>query len=127
LCRLLGVALVFVMVHSALGGTTHRARKHRSREQHANRTTPLAAAALAPVDAEADEDRRYEAAKEQAKADPRIQDLKAKSDAASGKEAGREASVAYYQALFQKIREIDKTLTERVMLTEKALMRRLND
>ena len=75
----------------------------------------------------AEEERRYQAAKEQAKSDPVVQDLKAKSDAASGNDQERAAAIAYYHALFQKMREIDDKITERAKLTEDALVRRLNE
>ena len=123
----LHVLLAAVLAQSAFGGATHRTHKHPSRARHSPRsvktTDPSPDPATLRLD---DEEQRYEAAKEAAKADPVIQRLKAQSDAAAG-EAARDAAIAYYRALFQKIREADRSLTERADLTEAALMRRLKE
>lgn len=74
--------------------------------------------------AEAAEEAHYEAVKAEAKADPRIRDLKEKSDSAESDEAARTASIAYYHALYQRIRDTDKALTERANLAEEAIIRR---
>ncbi|MEP6670098.1 MAG: hypothetical protein ABJF10_13140 [Chthoniobacter sp.] len=124
---ILPVFLVFALVPAADGSTIHRAHKHPSREKHSPRS-------LKAVDRSQDletlkldeEDRRYEAAKDAAKADPAIQRLKTEFDAATGT-AARDAAIAYYHALFQKIRDGDKALKERADLTEAALMRRLKE
>ncbi|EDY19211.1 hypothetical protein CfE428DRAFT_3388 [Chthoniobacter flavus Ellin428] len=73
---------------------------------------------------EADEEARYEAVKAEAKADPRIRELKEKSDSAESDEAARAASIAYYHALYQRIRDTDQSLTERANLAEEAVVRR---
>lgn len=73
---------------------------------------------------DADEETHYEAVKEEAKTDPRIRELKEKADSAVDDEAARAATIAYYRALFQRIRETDKSLTERANLAEEAILRR---
>lgn len=85
------------------------------------------ASQLAILDADNSEDRRYEDAKENAEADPRVQELKLKSDSAVGEEEGREASIAYNRALFRKILEIDGTLSDRVSSIENAILRRIGE
>jgi hypothetical protein len=120
------VLLVFLLLHSAWGASFHRIRKHPLRVRHPSRSVTPRTADLAMPKLE-DEERRYELVKERVKADPSIQALKERSDAATGDEQGRNAAVEYYRAVFQKIRETDHTLTDRANLAEEALMRRLRE
>ncbi len=78
-----------------------------------------------PVEQEADETRRFQAAKAKAMLDTHVQDLQAKADAASGDDV-KPASVRYYKALYSKMREIDPSVADRIKRTEAATMRRLN-
>jgi hypothetical protein len=120
--------LSLLFVPEASARTLHRSHKHPSRENHSLRSQKAPPELPSPgspiLD---DEEQRYAAAKEAAKADPAIQRLKAQSDLVADDGQGRNAAIAYYHALFQKIREADPSLAERADLTEAALMRRLNE
>jgi len=119
--------LIFGLTVPGWGNSFQSSRKHRHhvRRPPASRKIVQNAAVSNPVKSDADEEERYETIKAEAKADPRIRDLKEKADSAVGDEAARNADIAYYRALFQRIRETDKTLTERADLAEEAIMRRL--
>jgi hypothetical protein len=121
------VLLACAVAHSALGsdGTRKRSSKARNaaRSMKGADDTTSAQEVLSP----AEEERRYQAAKEQARSDPLVQELKAKSDTALGNDQEREASIAYYRALFQRMREIDDKIAERAKLTEDALVHRLSE
>jgi len=125
---ILPALLSLVFVPEASARTLHRTRKHPAGENHSLRSrkaTPELPSPGSPI--LDDEEQRYAAAKEAAQADLAIQQLKTQSDQAAGVEPGRNAAIAYYRALFQKIREEDRSLTERANLTEAAVMRRLNE
>lgn len=72
------------------------------------------------------EEHRYEEVKARAKADPVVQGLKEKSDSAISPSQAREAAISYNRALFQRMRELDKTLSERADLVENAILQRIN-
>jgi hypothetical protein len=77
-----------------------------------------------PQEEEAEESNHFQAAKAKALQDPRIQDLQSKSDSATG-DAAKAAMRRYYKALYDKMREIDPTVKDRIDRTEAATMRRV--
>ena len=79
------------------------------------------------VKAEEDDERRFQTAMEKAKADPRLQDLKAKADNALTDEEARKAATAYNRALFRRIRDIDNSVTDRANAIEEAILRRIEE
>jgi hypothetical protein len=89
-----------------------------------NETTAPAVETESPLEIEANETKHFEAAKTKALADPHIQDLQSQSDSATGDDA-KAASRRYYKALYQKMREIDPSVKDRINRTEAATMRRV--
>ena len=81
----------------------------------------------AGVSAEGEVERRFQEAMTTAKADPTLQQLKAKSDNALTEAEGRKAGAAYTRALFQRIREIDSTVAEYASGVEDAILRRIGN
>ncbi len=77
-----------------------------------------------PAEEEAEETSHFVAAKAKALADERVQDLQSKADSATGDEA-KAATRRYYRALYEKMREIDPTLKDRIDRTEEATLRRV--
>jgi hypothetical protein len=77
--------------------------------------------------AEEDDERRFQTAKEKAKTEPRLQELKAKADNAVTDEEARKAAVTYNRALFRRIREIDNSVTDRANEIEEAILRRIEE
>ena len=77
-----------------------------------------------PAEEEAEETSHFQAAKTKALEDKRIQELQAKADAATGDEA-KTAMKRYYRALYDKMRDIDPTLKDRIDRTEDATLRRV--
>ncbi len=73
------------------------------------------------------EDVRYEQAKAKAKEDPEVKMLKAKADEATGGEEVRRTSLAYNQTLFRKMKQIDRSIAERVDLVEAAIVKKIKD
>jgi hypothetical protein len=59
--------------------------------------------------------------------DPHVKSLKAKADDASTDEESRKALRAYNKALFEKIRKIDDSVSERADRLEAAILKRLNE
>lgn len=82
-----------------------------------------------PADADPDvkERFRFDVAKAKAAEDPQVKSLKAKADNASTDEESRKALRAYNKALFDKIRKVDKSVSERADLLEAAILKRLSD
>ena len=78
-------------------------------------------------DGQNNEERRYQEIKARAKADPVVQSLKAKSEAAATEAESRAAAISYNRALFRKVRELDGSLAERAELVENAIIRRINE
>jgi hypothetical protein len=76
-----------------------------------------------PAEEEAEETSRFQAAKTKALEDERVLDLQAKADSATGDDA-KAAMRRYYHALYNKMREIDPSLKERIDRTEEATLRR---
>jgi hypothetical protein len=79
------------------------------------------------TDGEQTEDAKFKAAKDQAMADPEIQGLRQKSDAALDPDEGRKAMRAYNKALYRKMRSIDPSIKDRIDATEAAIMRKLGE
>lgn len=77
-----------------------------------------------PVEEEADETARFQAAKAKALEDKHVQDLQAKADSATGADA-KAAARRYYRELYARMREIDPTLKDRIDRTEAAMQRRV--
>jgi len=82
-----------------------------------------------PADADPDvkEKYRYEQAKARAMEDPQVKSLKAKADDASTEDDSRKALRAYNKALFEKIRKIDSSVSERADLLEAGILKRLSE
>jgi len=78
-----------------------------------------------PVEEEAEVTARFQTAKAKAVEDSHVQDLQAKADSATGDDA-KPALHRYYRALYDKMREIDPGITDRIDRTEAATMRRVD-
>jgi len=77
-----------------------------------------------PVEVEAEQTSHFQAAKAKALEDKHVQELQAASDSATGDDA-RAASRRYYKALFEKMRQIDPSVKDRIDRTEAAALRRV--
>jgi hypothetical protein len=77
-----------------------------------------------PAEEEAEETAHFQTAKTKALQDGHVQELQAKADSAIGDEA-KTASRRYYKALYEKMREIDPSLKDRIDRTQAAALRRL--
>jgi hypothetical protein len=77
-----------------------------------------------PAEEEAEESARFQAAKAKALQDQHVQDLQTKADSATGDDQ-QLATRRYYRALYDKMRDIDPTLKDRIDRTEAATLRRL--
>jgi hypothetical protein len=102
----------------------HRARLVHARH-HINPTTASGPDLSAAVKTEEADEQRFQTAMEKAKAEPRLQELKAKADNALSDEEARKTAVAYNRALFRRIREIDSSVTDRANAIEEAILRRV--
>jgi hypothetical protein len=92
-------------------------------------TEPRKALPEPPADAdpEVKEKFHFEQAKAKAAEDPQVKSLKAKADDASTDEDSRKALRAYNKALFEKIRKIDSSVSDRADRLEAAILKRLSD
>jgi hypothetical protein len=92
-------------------------------------TEPRKPAIEPPADADPDvkEKFRFEQAKIKAADDPQVKSLKAKADDASTDEESRKALRIYNKALFDKIRKIDSSVSERADRFEAAILKRLSE
>jgi hypothetical protein len=81
----------------------------------------------ADADPDVKERYRFDVAKAKASEDPQVKSLKAKADNASTDAESRKALRTYNQALFDKIRKVDKSVSERADLLEAAILKRLSD
>jgi hypothetical protein len=79
----------------------------------------------ADADPETKEKYHFEVAKIKASEDPQIESLKAKADNAASEEESRKALRAYNKALFEKIRKIDSSVSDRADRMEAVIMKRL--
>jgi hypothetical protein len=77
-----------------------------------------------PAEEEAEETSHLQAAKTKALQDQHIQELQSNADAATGDEA-KVATRRYYRALYEKMRQIDPSLKDRIDRTEEATLRRV--
>lgn len=77
-----------------------------------------------PAEEEAEISAHFQAAKTKAMEDQHIQDLQSKADAATGDDA-KVAMRRYYRALYDKMRDIDPSIKDRIDRTEAATMRRV--
>jgi len=78
-----------------------------------------------PEEQEADITSHFETAKTQAMQDQEILKLQRDADAATGKD-GKTVIRKYYHALYDKMRDIDPTIKDRIDRTEAATMRRVD-
>lgn len=77
-----------------------------------------------PAEEEAEESSRVQAAKSKALQDQKIEELQTKADSLTGDDA-KAATRRYYKALYEKMREIDPSVRDRIDRTEAASLRRL--
>jgi hypothetical protein len=70
---------------------------------------------------------RYDQAKAKAKADPEVKALKAKADQATDEATARETSEAYNRTLFRKMKQLDRSISDRADLVEAAIIRKINE
>jgi ABC-type uncharacterized transport system involved in gliding motility auxiliary subunit len=71
------------------------------------------------------EDERFTAARKAASEDPKVSELRAKTDSAKNDQVANKAMRAYLRALYAKMRSIDPSLEERIDMTETAALRAL--
>jgi hypothetical protein len=76
-----------------------------------------------PAEEESEESSHFQAAKTKAMADPHILDLQSKADSATGDDATA-ATKRYYRALYDKMRDIDPSIKDRIDRAEAASLRR---
>jgi hypothetical protein len=85
---------------------------------------PPAPQTKSPAEEEADQTKHFQAAKTKALEDKHVQELQAKADNATGDDV-KPASRRYYKALYEKMREIDPSVKDRIDRTEAASLRRV--
>jgi len=68
---------------------------------------------------------RYSQVRSKALEDPTVLKLQDKADTATSDDEQKAASKQYYKALFDKMRELDSSLKDRIDRTEAATLRRL--
>lgn len=81
----------------------------------------------ADADAEVKEKFRFDQARAKAGEDPQVKVLKQKADEASTDDESRKALRAYNKALFEKIRKIDSSVSDRATRLEAAILKRLSE
>ena len=81
----------------------------------------------ADADAEVKEKFRFDQARAKAGDDPQVKALKQKADEASTDDESRKALRAYNKALFEKIRKIDGSVSDRATRLEAAILKRLSE
>jgi hypothetical protein len=79
-----------------------------------------------PQEEEAEVSAHFQAAKTKALEDQHIQDLQNAADSASGDDA-KTAMRRYYKALYDKMRDIDPSIKDRIDRTEAASLRRVDE
>jgi hypothetical protein len=77
-----------------------------------------------PAEEEAEESAHFHEAKDKALQDPHLQELQNAADSATGDDA-KAAMRRYYKALYEKMRDIDPSIKDRIDRTEAATMRRV--
>jgi hypothetical protein len=96
--------------------------------QRGAKTTAAAAVEPGPdADPEAKEKFRFDKVKAEAAADPTVQELKQKADSAATDEEARSAQRAYNKALFNRMKKIDDSLSDRIDQMEAAVLKRLGN
>jgi hypothetical protein len=70
---------------------------------------------------------RYDQAKAKAKADPEVKALKAKADQATDDATARATSEAYNRTLFRKMKQLDRSISDRADLVEAAILRKIHE
>jgi hypothetical protein len=70
---------------------------------------------------------RYDKAKAKAKADPEVKALKAKADQATDDATARATSEAYNRTLFRKMKQLDRSISDRADLVEAAILRKIHE
>lgn len=114
-----------------LGAVTVSAREVRLAKRHASVNQPSAPQApsvaspggITIVQADVDEEQRYQAAKARAESEPAIQKLKLKANSATTLGEAHDTLAAYNRALFRKIGEIDPTVKEHADMVQSAILR----
>lgn len=81
--------------------------------------------ALKGGDADAIEKARYDYARARAVEDEHVRDLKAKADGATSEDEGRKGLRAYNRALFEKMRKLEPSISERIDRMETAVLKRI--
>ena len=81
----------------------------------------------ADADAEVKEKFRFDQARAKVGEDPQVKALKQKADEASTDDESRKALRAYNRALFEKIRKIDSSVSDRATRLEAAILKRLSE
>jgi hypothetical protein len=127
LVLLLVGGLMNLAVAKPISGQKHRHHFHRVRLAHHHPSLTTELEQKGGARAEEDKERRYLEAKAKAKAEPRLQELKAKADNALTEEEARKASIDYNRALFHRIREIDSSVTDHANAVEEAILRRIGE
>ena len=90
----------------------------------ADKTAAPVVETKSPLEVEAEETSHVQAAKAKALQDKHVQELQAAADSATGDQV-KTTSRRYYKALFEKMREIDPSVKDRIDRTEAATLRRL--
>jgi hypothetical protein len=86
---------------------------------------PQVPSASAIAAQEAQEKARYRQVRAKALEDPNVLSLQDKADTAPNEDEQKAASKSYYKALFDKMREIEPSLKDRIDRTEAATLRRI--
>ena len=109
------------------GAKTDKSAKETAKEppKEAAKEQQALEAALKGGDAHEIEDARYDYAKARAVNDQSILNLKDKADSATTEEEGRKDLRAYNRALFEKMRKLEPSISERIDRMETAVLKRL--
>lgn len=84
-------------------------------------------AAIASGDPDALEKAKYDLARAKALEDERIRELRVKADSATTDEEARRGYRTYNKALFQKMRSLDSSISDRVNRMETAVLKQLGE
>ena len=94
-------------------------------EKGSDKSAQRALRGTAAVEAEAEENSRFEAARALAFEDGAVKKLREKAENVTGDAEGTKALKDYLKALYGKMRSLEPTLKERIDLTEAAALRQL--
>ena len=108
---------------------TRLAKRHAAVKSPAGSQAPSAGSPtdVSIVQADLDEEQRYQAAKAKAENEPAIQKLKRKADGALTLNDARDTLAVYNRALFRRIGEIDPAVKEHAELVHNAILRRMEE